>query len=214
MAKRAFDIFFATAGLVLISPLLAALALGVKLSSRGPVLFRQQRVGKQGRLFNILKFRSMIVNAEELGPSITRDGDSRVTRFGRLLRKTKLDELPQLWNVLIGEMSFVGPRPEVPKYVALYTAEQKRVLALKPGITDLATLHFRHEEELLGTVADPEHYYLKHCIPLKIQLNLAYAQTATVWQDVKIIVRTLLPGALERRKASPQATQGALSHNA
>ena len=147
MVKRAFDLFFSALGLLALSPLLLLLAMAVKLTSRGPVFFRQQRVGQGGRLFYILKLRSMVVNAEKLGLSVTRDGDPRITPLGRLLRKTKLDELPQLWNVLVGDMSFVGPRPEVPGYVRQYTPGQRRVLELKPGITDLATIEFRNEEE-------------------------------------------------------------------
>ena len=126
-----------------------------------------------------------------VGLSVTRDGDARITRIGRFLRKAKLDELPQLWNVFVGDMSFVGPRPEVARYVEHYSAEQKRVLALKPGITDLATLEFRNEEELLSTAADTEQFYIKYCVPRKIELNLAYADTASVWEDLKIILRTL-----------------------
>jgi lipopolysaccharide/colanic/teichoic acid biosynthesis glycosyltransferase len=189
--KRLFDLFFSLTGLVVLSPVFLVLALFVKFSDWGPVFFRQQRVGKDGVLFWILKFRSMVVNAERLGLSVTRNGDARITRIGRFMRKTKLDELPQLWNVFCGEMSFVGPRPEVPRYVAKYTGEQKRVLLLKPGITDLATLEFRNEEELLSTATDTETFYIEHCIPRKIELNLAYAAGATVWEDIKIILRTL-----------------------
>lgn len=165
----------------------------------------------------ILKFRSMVVNAEAVGLSITAGNDPRITRVGRLLRKSKLDELPQLWNVFIGEMSFVGPRPEVPKYVEKYTLEQQKVLLLKPGITDLATLEFRNEEELLQSAAgkqkaasqnnrqnepqvagdlpksETEKFYVEYCIPRKIQLNLAYADGANLWEDTKIILRTLFP---------------------
>jgi lipopolysaccharide/colanic/teichoic acid biosynthesis glycosyltransferase len=141
----------------------------------------------------------MVVNAEQVGLSVTKEGDPRVTRIGRFMRKTKLDELPQLWNVLRGDMSFVGPRPEVPRYVEKYTTEQKRVLALKPGITDLATLEFRNEEELLRTAADTEKFYLEYCVPRKIELNLAYAKTANVREDIKIIIRTLLPQGAGRK---------------
>jgi lipopolysaccharide/colanic/teichoic acid biosynthesis glycosyltransferase len=198
MAKRAFDLFFSVVGLLVLSPLLLLLALAVKLSSRGPVLFWQQRIGKDGRPFYIIKFRSMVVNAEKLGLSVTKVGDPRITRVGRFMRKTKLDELPQLWNVLVDDMSFVGPRPEVPRYVAHYTVEQRRVLALKPGITDLATLEFRNEEELLRAAGDTEKFYLEYCVPRKIELNLAYARQASLWGDVKIIFRTLLPLGAER----------------
>ena len=192
MLKRAFDLFFAMIGLLFLSPVFGLLAVAVKFSDGGPVLYRQQRVGQGGSLFAILKFRSMVVNAEKLGLSVTKAGDPRITRVGRFMRKTKLDELPQLWNVLVGDMSFVGPRPEVPRYAALYTVEQNRVLTLKPGITDLATLEFRNEEELLRSAADTEKFYLEYCLPRKIELNLAYARTANVWEDTKIIIRTLL----------------------
>jgi lipopolysaccharide/colanic/teichoic acid biosynthesis glycosyltransferase len=191
MSKRFFDILLAGCGLIILSPALLLLAILIKLADGGPVLFRQERVGVGGRLFGIVKFRSMVVNAERLGLSVTAAGDPRITRLGRFLRKTKLDELPQLWNVWRGEMSFVGPRPEVPSYVAKYSEQQKRVLRLKPGITDLATLEFRHEEELLLTVPDPERFYLDYCIPRKIELNLAYAETASLWKDTRIILQTL-----------------------
>ena len=192
--KRTFDLLFAAAGLVLLAPFGLVLGLLVKLSDGGPVFYGQTRVGQFGKSFRIWKFRTMVMNADSLGLSITKDGDPRITRIGRILRKTKLDELPQLWNVFRGEMSFVGPRPEVPCYVAEYTEEQKAVLALKPGITDLATLAFRNEEELLRSAADTEAFYITHCIPRKIALNLAYSTSATIWQDVKIILRTLFPG--------------------
>jgi lipopolysaccharide/colanic/teichoic acid biosynthesis glycosyltransferase len=204
--KRAFDIVFSLMGLAALSPVLLVLAALVKLSDGGPVFFRQERVGQLGRRFRILKFRSMVVNAERLGLSLTQDGDPRITRVGRFLRKTKLDELPQLWNVLVGEMSFVGPRPEVPRYVDQYTPTQRRVLALKPGITDLATLEFRNEEELLlsmgGETVDGgvEKFYVEYCIPRKIELNLAYAQRANLWQDTLVILRTLFPAKAKRFK--------------
>jgi lipopolysaccharide/colanic/teichoic acid biosynthesis glycosyltransferase len=200
MSKRLFDLFFATVGLILLSPLFLLLAALVKAADGGPVFFRQVRVGRNGRPFRILKFRSMVANAEKQGLSVTCDGDARITRIGRWLRKTKLDELPQLWNVFVGDMSLVGPRPEVPRYVAKYTLDQRRVLALKPGITDLATLKFRNEEELLRTAADTEKFYLDYCVPRKIELNLTYARTANVWEDTKIILRTLFPGLLGRKE--------------
>jgi len=189
--KRAFDLFFASAGLLLLSPVFGMLALAVKLSDGGSVLFWQPRVGQDGRLFRIIKFRSMVAKAETKGPSITADGDRRITRFGRFLRKTKLDELPQLWNVWRGEMSLVGPRPEVPQYVAAYSPSQRRVLRLKPGITDLATLAFRNEEELLRAAPDAERFYREYCLPHKIELNLAYAERANLRQDAWIILQTL-----------------------
>lgn len=193
VAKRIFDVSFATVGLVLFSPLLLVTALWVKLSDGGPFFFRQQRVGLHGKLFWIWKFRTMVVDAEKAGLSVTRDGDPRITRTGRFLRKTKLDELPQLWNVWRGEMSFVGPRPEVPRYVERYTPEQREILLLKPGITDLATLVFRNEEQLLNDAENVEAFYLQHCLPRKIELNLLHARNANLWQDTVIILRTLWP---------------------
>jgi lipopolysaccharide/colanic/teichoic acid biosynthesis glycosyltransferase len=195
MRKRLFDLFFSGCGLVVLSPVFLLLAILVKFSDGGPVLFRQQRAGQGGKLFWILKFRSMVANAERLGLSVTKDGDPRVTRIGRFLRKSKLDELPQLWNVFRNDMSLVGPRPEVPRYVARYTREQQRVLTLKPGITDPATLEFRNEEELLLAASDTERFYLDYCVPRKIELNLAYARRANLWEDTKIILRTIgVPG--------------------
>ncbi len=202
--KRAYDFIFSLGGLLVLSPLFIFLAACVKMSDHGPVFFRQRRIGLNGAPFDILKFRSMVVDAENRGLSITKGGDPRITRIGRFLRKTKLDELPQLWNVLKGEMSLVGPRPEVPRYVLRYTPEQKKVLQLKPGITDLATLAFRNEEEFLKLAADVEDFYLTNCVPQKIGLNLEYARRASLWEDTKIILRTLWPNSLsaERKKSS------------
>lgn len=194
-AKRLYDIFFAGVGLFFLSPLLLLLSLAVKLSDGGPVFFRQKRVGQHGKIFWIWKFRTMRPDAEQLGPSITRAGDSRVTLLGKLLRKTKLDELPQLWNVLRGEMSLVGPRPEVPHYVERYSAAQKQILALKPGITDLATLKFRNEEQLLQSAKDVEAFYLQYCVPRKLDLNLRYANQANLWKDTQLIFQTLFLAA-------------------
>lgn len=191
--KRGYDIFFAFVGLALLAPFGLAVALLVKLGDGGPVFYRQRRVGLHGNFFRILKFRTMVVDAERLGPSVTKDHDPRITRVGRFLRRTKLDELPQLWNVLTGEMSFVGPRPEVPRYVERYSAEQRQILEFKPGITDLATLVFRDEETLLRNAANVEEFYVEHCIPRKFRLNLRYAHQATLWDDTLIIVETLCP---------------------
>jgi lipopolysaccharide/colanic/teichoic acid biosynthesis glycosyltransferase len=192
-SKRLYDLAFSGIGLLVLSPVLALLALLVKFSDGGPVFYRQQRVGLGGRQFRIWKFRSMVVDADRLGIAVTRDGDPRITRVGRFLRKTKMDELPQLWNVFAGDMSLVGPRPEVPRYVERYTPEQRQILQLKPGITDLATLRFRNEEELLRAAEDTERFYIEHCIPRKIELNLEYARRAGIWADTLIILRTLLP---------------------
>jgi len=189
--KRVFDVVCATIGLLALAPLGILLALGVKLADGGPIFYRQIRIGQFGRPFRIWKFRSMIVNADKLGVPLTRDQDPRITRIGRFLRKTKLDELPQLWNVLVGDMSLVGPRPEVPRYVELYTPEQREVLNCKPGITDLATMIFRDEEALLQGTADVEQFYIQHCLPKKIELNRQYAARANLIRDIGIILQTL-----------------------
>lgn len=202
--KRCFDVAASAVGLLAISPLLFLIALCIKLSDWGPVFFFQERIGWKGVPFKIIKFRTMIPNAERLGLSITKDGDPRVTGCGRFLRKTKLDELPQLFNVLIGQMSFVGPRPEVARYVANYTSEQRMVLLLKPGITDLATLEFRNEESLLSEARDAERFYREFCVPRKIELNLDYSKRANLWQDLKIILHTLFP--VRKSKATAYAS--------
>jgi lipopolysaccharide/colanic/teichoic acid biosynthesis glycosyltransferase len=191
--KRAFDVFFSFIGLILISPLLLLLAIVNKLWDRGPIFYHQRRIGLHGRPFLIHKFRTMAPDAEKAGPSVTRDGDSRITPLGRILRKTKLDELPQLWNVLKGEMSLVGPRPEVPEYVAQYRPEQRAILNLKPGITDLASIYFRNEEMLLKHADQVEAFYLQHCVPRKLRLNLDYARSANLFTDAWIIVQTVCP---------------------
>src|SRR5580765_1369316 len=187
-AKRLYDLLFAGAGALILSPLFLFISLLIKVADRGPIFFRQERVGQHGEVFRIWKFRTMVVNAERLGLSITARGDPRVTRLGKLLRKWKLDELPQLWNVLRGEMSLVGPRPEVLRYVGKYTEAQRRVLSLKPGITDIATLEFREEEALLSSSPEPERLYIDYCIRRKIELNLAYAAQGSLWKDTKIIL--------------------------
>jgi len=192
MSKRCFDLALSALGIIILCPLLCIIGLLVKLSDGGPVFFCQVRVGHRGRLFKIWKFRTMRVGADELGASVTRSADPRITRMGVFLRKLKLDELPQLFNVLAGEMSLVGPRPEVSKYVALYTPEQRRVLELIPGITDLASLEFRDEEGLLAAALDVERFYREFCIPRKIALNLRHASRASTWQDFKIILRTIV----------------------
>ncbi len=198
MSKRILDIACAGLGLLLLLPLFGLVALAVVATSRGPVFFRQERVGRSGRSFTILKFRTMVPRAEALGRQITAAGDSRVTKVGKLLRASKLDEIPQLINVLRGEMSLVGPRPEVPRYVALYTEHQRRVLNVTPGITDWASITYRHESELLAQAPDPEAMYVQEIMPHKIALNLAYlAKRRGVASDVAVVLRTLralLPG--------------------
>lgn len=191
MLKRAFDILVSIAGLVVFSPLMLLIAIAIKLGSAGPVFYRATRVGRHGRLFKLYKFRTMVDGAAENGPKITAAGDSRVTAIGRILRRTKLDELPQLINVLRGEMSIVGPRPEDPRYVALYMPEQRAVLAVRPGITSQASVTFRNEESLL-TGADWEKVYIERIMPAKLALDLEYMRRANLAQDVMIILRTLL----------------------
>lgn len=190
MSKRLFDIVASALGLLLLMPLLLLVALWVKLDSPGPVLFRQTRVGRHGVPFTIHKFRSMRV---EPGAAITVGEDPRITRSGRLLRASKLDELPQLWDVLRGAMSLVGPRPELPCYVALYPAElREQVLSVRPGITDPASLAFSHEAELLAAASDPEREYREVVLPAKLRLSADYAARASLRSDLRLIARTLL----------------------
>lgn len=191
MAKRAFDLFWSVLGLVVLSPLLLLVALLVKAEDGGPVFFRQVRVGRGGRPFRIWKFRTMVVDAEHRGRALTVGADTRITRIGRHLRSTKLDEFPQLLNVVAGEMSLVGPRPEVPRYVERYTEAQRAILGLRPGITDLASIKYRHESELLGQAEDPEAIYVNEVLPDKIRINLAYAAKAGVGSDFLVILATL-----------------------
>ena len=187
--RRLLDFSFALAGIVLLSPLLAAIALLIAWREGRPVLFRQTRVGRRGRPFEIRKFRTM--RAASDGGPITAAGDRRVFRVGARLRRYKLDELPQLFNVLKGEMSLIGPRPEVPAFVKLDSAIWQRVLESRPGITDLASLVYRNEEELLGTVGDPEAYYRTTILPAKLALNLHYMKTRSFRLDLKLLWLTL-----------------------
>ncbi len=190
MLKRLFDLLFATAGLLLLAPLLAALALWVKLDSPGPACYRQERVGRHGVPFHIHKLRTMFTGAQ--GLPLTVGADARITRAGRMLRRTRLDELPQLWDVLRGKMSLVGPRPEVPRYVAHYPeALRAQVLAVRPGITDPAALAFIDEAELLAGAADAEAEYIRRVLPRKLAAQAAYAEHATLASDLGILARTL-----------------------
>lgn len=192
MPKRVFDLIVALAGLVLLSPLLLAVALWIKLDSAGPVFFRQERVGKGGRLFRIHKLRTMCADAPIKGPAITAHQDPRVTRAGRPLRHYRVDELPQLIDVLSGEMSLVGPRPELPRYVALYPqALRELVLSVRPGITDPASLEFVDEASLLAQAGDQERFYIDEILPRKLQHQAAYVRRATLATDVAVLGRTL-----------------------
>ncbi|MCU6794224.1 MULTISPECIES: sugar transferase [Paenibacillus] len=191
ITKRTFDILFSLFGLLLLLPVFFILISWIKLDSKGPTLFKQQRVGKDQRLFTILKFRTMVVDAELMGKQITVGQDPRITRSGRLLRKYKLDELPQLINVLMGHMSFVGPRPEVPYYVNYYSEKQMAVLSIRPGITDWASIKYSDENSLLSSAEQPEKLYIEKIMPDKLDMNLQYLQSASLTKDVQIIVRTL-----------------------
>ncbi len=188
--KRLFDIVCAALGLLVLSPVLLVCALLVGLTSPGGVLFRQERVGKDGVPFTIYKFRSM--RKDNAGLKISTSGDSRITPVGRGLRKAKLDELPQLWNVLKGDMSFVGPRPEVREYTDLYTPEQRQVLLVRPGITGLASIRYRNENDLLSASADPNRTYIEEVMPAKLALDLEYIPRACVSYDIKLILETLV----------------------
>lgn len=191
MIKRIFDILVSATALLLLLPLLLVLAVAVALGSQGGAFFRQTRVGKDGRTFQLLKFRSMRPGSEAQGQITVGGRDPRITGIGQFLRKTKLDELPQLWNVLIGDMSIVGPRPEVPKYVALYTPEQRRVLSVRPGITGMASIAYINENEVLGRSADPERTYIEEVMPAKLELDLQYVNKPGVLTDLRIIGRTI-----------------------
>lgn len=191
MSKRAFDLVAALAGLLLLSPLLLLIALWIRWDTPGPALFRQQRVGRGGALFTILKFRTMHVRPDP-GGALTVGADPRVTRAGHLLRRYKLDELPQLINVVIGTMSLVGPRPEVPRYVACYPEPLRRiVLSVAPGITDWASIHYRDENTVLARAGDPERAYIDTVLPAKLDYYVRYVRERTFWIDLQILARTL-----------------------
>lgn len=190
-AKRAFDLVVSTVALLLLAPPLVFIGLLVRLTSPGPALFRQQRVGRGGRLFRIWKFRSMVVDAAACDRAITAAGDARVTRLGRFLRHTKLDELPQLVNVWLGDMSLVGPRPEVPRYLACYTPDDEVVLSVRPGITDPASICFRDEERLLASFSDPERAYVEVILPAKLAMARDYIGRQSFTGDLKLIFQTL-----------------------
>ncbi|MES0872502.1 sugar transferase [Sinimarinibacterium thermocellulolyticum] len=192
MLKRAFDCSCAALGLVALAPVFAVIAILIRADSPGPVFYRQVRVGRHGELFRIWKFRTMTHVQPDGAPQITAANDARITRIGRVLRRFKLDELPQLINVLVGEMSLVGPRPEVPRYVALYPTHLKEiVLSVRPGITDLASLSFRHESEILARSKDPEREYVEVVLPQKLALSAQYIATHSLRSDLVLIIRTL-----------------------
>jgi len=191
MLKRLFDLLLSSVGLILLSPVILVLALLIKLHDRGPVFYRGERVGRGGTIFRIYKFRSMVVNAEKTGVSSTTKEDPRVTPIGRFLRKTKLDELPQLLNVFSGQMSIVGPRPEVKKFTDLYDDKEKVLLELRPGITDYASLWDINEAEVLAGSSDPDKDYMEKIRPEKIRLQLKYERERSLWTDIKIVLLTI-----------------------
>ena len=188
--KRVFDFFSSLIGIIILSPLLLIVSIIIKFSSKGPIFFKQIRVGKNEKEFAILKFRTMVTDAEKLGKQITVGRDPRITPIGHFLRKYKLDELPQLFNVLLGEMSLVGPRPEVPRYTKYYSEEQKNVLKVKPGITDYASIKYSDENSLLGESDNPEGIYINQVMPDKLRINLEYIERRSVFEDFKVILLT------------------------
>jgi lipopolysaccharide/colanic/teichoic acid biosynthesis glycosyltransferase len=199
VAKRILDVVGSALGLLVLSPAFLAIAVAIKLDSRGPVFFAQERLGRGGRPFRIYKFRSMVTDAARLAANVSPTHDPRVTRVGRLLRRSFMDELPQLFNVLRGEMSLVGPRPETPEFVGLYSEAERGVLSVKPGMTGPSQIAYTNEAEILASVADPESFYLETILHDRVRLDLEYAQrSSTVTGDLRLIARTLraiLPGA-------------------
>lgn len=188
--KRLFDIIASGLGLIVLSPLFAVIAVWIKLDSHGPVFYRQVRVGRGNKDFRLFKFRSMRPDSDKLGLITVGGHDPRVTRSGYYIRKYKLDEFPQLINVFIGDMSLVGPRPEVRKYVDMYTPEQMHVLSVRPGITSLASIRYRNENDILAAAADPDRCYIEQVMPDKLAIDLEYVDRATLWNDIKLIFST------------------------
>lgn len=189
--KRAFDIVTASLGLFLLSPLLLVISLLIKLDSPGPVFFRQERVGRSFRRFSIYKFRTMVQDAPWRGRSITVGKDPRITRLGRFLRRTKIDELPQLINIIMADMTFVGPRPEIPRYVELFRKDYEEILKIRPGITDLASLKYSNEAEILGQSENPEEQYVNLVLPEKVKLAKEYLRRSSLVFDLTLIFKTL-----------------------
>lgn len=190
MIKRSFDLMVSSSTLIIMLPLMMLISILVKLDSKGPILYKGVRVGRYGKFFKMLKFRTMIVNAEKLGGPSSADDDPRITKVGHLIRKYKVDELPQLINILKGEMSFVGPRPEVPVEVETYTEEEKRILLVKPGITDWASLKYHNEGEILKGSPDPHKTYREKIKPGKMRLALKYVDEKSFLTDIKILFTT------------------------
>jgi len=205
LTKRLMDVVFSLVGLLVLSPLMLLIAVLMKQSSPGPVLYAGTRIGRFGKPFRLFKFRTMVVNADKIGGPSTADDDPRVTRVGRVLRRYKLDEIPQLINVLKGEMSFVGPRPEVASEVEMYSPEQRRLLEVLPGITDWASMRFHNEGEILKGSVDPHEMYREKIRPEKIRLGLEYVQRRSFWVDMQILTGTV--GLLVKTRAKSQAPE-------
>lgn len=208
LLKRSFDLVLSLIGLIILSPIMLGIALWIKLDSKGPVFYRGRRVGRFGRPFRIYKFRTMVVNAESIGGSSTSENDPRITRAGNILRRYKLDELPQLINVLIGDMSFVGPRPEVEEYTRLYNEKEQQILSVPPGITDYSSIKFRNLGLMLADSNDPDKYYRDVIRPIKNRLRLEYARNHSLWEDLKIILLTLKAVFIEKPKDKGGLTPG------
>jgi lipopolysaccharide/colanic/teichoic acid biosynthesis glycosyltransferase len=189
--KRVFDLIVALLGIIILFPILLLISIWIKVSSKGPLFYVQKRVGKDFKEFYIYKFRSMVVDADKIGPSVTSGDDPRITNVGKFIRKTKIDELPQLFNVIRGEMSLVGPRPEVMKFVAKNRDAYEKVLSVRPGITDNAAIEFRDEETLMNQYEDKEKAYLEYILPKKIKLYYNYIDNITFLNDIKLILKTL-----------------------
>lgn len=207
--RSRFDLLAATAVLLLLTPVLLLVAVAIRLDGPGPVLFRQKRAGYLGRPFTIYKFRTMVSGADRLGGSVTTAADRRITRVGRVLRRTKLDELPQLWNVIRGEMALVGPRPDVPEVVSLYTPEMRRILSVPPGLTSVASLELFDEEGLLARTPDPDDFYLRVLLPAKVAYAMVHVENrslglelATLWRTAQAGVRRLTGGGNADDEAS------------
>jgi lipopolysaccharide/colanic/teichoic acid biosynthesis glycosyltransferase len=209
--KRLFDILAAVAGLLLLSPVLLTVAVAVRLGSAGPVFFRQERIGRGGRPFHIFKFRTMVQDAAKMGGPITFGDDPRITPIGRWLRRTKLDETPQLFNILVGDMSAVGPRPEVPRYVEMFRDDYNIILQVRPGVTDLASLKYRDEAAILGRAADPEEEYVRVVLPEKIRLAKEYVANHSLRLDLSIILGTAIRLTCDR-VAWPSSRDGVQKH--
>lgn len=190
MIKRGFDIFFSFVGILFLLPIYILIAILIKIDSKGSIVYKQERIGEKGIPFKVFKFRTMKPNSFAKGTLTIGSRDARVTRVGYYLRKYKLDELPQLFNVLMGDMSFVGPRPEIRKYTDLYTEEQRKILNVKPGITDYASIKFRNENDILAVSDDPEKLYIEKIMPQKIELNMMYINDYNILKDIRIILET------------------------